>query len=66
MRVEDLRSLSLFDGLDEGQLGELAGAGSEVRIEPGVDLFHEGDYADFWWVLLDGVIDLIRHVGREE
>jgi signal transduction histidine kinase len=66
MRVEDLRSLSLFDGLGEGQLGELAGAGSEVRIEPGVDLFHEGDYADFWWVLLDGVIDLIRHVGRED
>ena len=66
MLVEDLRSLSLFDGLGEGQLGELAGAASEVRIEPGVDLFHEGDYADFWWVLLDGVIDLIRHVGRED
>jgi hypothetical protein len=66
MRVEDLRSLSLFDGLGEGQLGELAGAASEVRIGPGVDLFHEGEYADFWWVLLDGVIDLIRHVGRED
>ena len=40
--------------------------GTEVRIEPGVELFHEGEYADFWWVLIDGAIDLIRHVGRED
>ena len=39
---------------------------TEVRIEPGVDLFHEGEHADFWWVLVDGAIDLIRHVGRED
>jgi signal transduction histidine kinase len=47
-------------------LAELVEAGTEVRIEPGVDLFHEGDHADFWWVLVDGAIDLMRHVGRED
>jgi signal transduction histidine kinase len=31
-----------------------------------VELFHEGDYADFWWVVLDGSIELRRHLGREE
>ncbi|MDQ3465636.1 MAG: ATP-binding protein, partial [Actinomycetota bacterium] len=66
MRVDDLRSLSLFDGLTDDQLAELAEAGTEVRIEPGVDLFHEGSHADFWWVLVEGAIELRRHVGRED
>ena len=63
--VDDLRSLSLFDGLSDQQLAELVDAGTEVRIEPGVELFREGEHADFWWVLVDGAIDLMRHVGRE-
>ena len=66
MRVDDLRSLPVFDGLTDGQLAELVEGGSEVRIEPGVELFHEGEHADFWWVLVDGAIDLLRHVGRED
>jgi signal transduction histidine kinase len=66
MRAGDLRTLGLFDGLTDDQLGELAGAGTEVRIQPGVDLFREGEHADHWWVLVDGAIDLIRHVGRED
>ena len=66
MRVDELRPLSIFDGLTDEQLAELVEGGTEVRIEPGVVLFREGDHADFWWVLVDGAIDLIRHVGRED
>src|SRR5260370_35023185 len=66
MRADELRALSLFDGLTDGQLAELAAGSTEVRIEPGVVLFGEGEHADFWWVLLDGAIDLLRHVGRED
>jgi signal transduction histidine kinase len=66
MHVDDLRSLSIFDGLTNDQLADLITGGTEVRIEPGVDLFREGEYADFWWVLIDGAIDLIRRVGRED
>jgi signal transduction histidine kinase len=66
MRVDDLRPLSIFDGLTDEQLGELLEGGTEVRIEPGVELFREGEHADFWWVLVDGAIDLVRHVGRED
>ncbi len=66
MRVADLRSLSLFDGLTDVQLRELVDAGTEVPIEPGVDLFHEGEHADFWWVLVEGAIELHRHIGRED
>jgi len=66
MRVDELRPLPIFDGLTDDQLGELLEGGAEVRIEPGVELFREGEHADFWWVLVDGAIDLVRHVGRED
>jgi len=66
MRASEIRSLSLFDGLTDGQLAELVGDSAEVRVEPGVDLFREGEHADFWWVLLDGAIDLVRRIGRED
>jgi signal transduction histidine kinase len=66
MRVDDLRPLPIFDGLTGGQLAELLEGGTEVPVEPGVELFREGEHADFWWLLVDGTIDLVRHVGRED
>ncbi|MGI8720941.1 MAG: cyclic nucleotide-binding domain-containing protein, partial [Geodermatophilaceae bacterium] len=66
MRVEDLRPLYLFDGLTDEQLAELVEAGAEIRIEPGAPLFREGEDADHWWVLIDGAIELSRHIGREQ
>ena len=47
MRVDEARSLSIFDGLTDDQLAELVEGGTEVRIEPGVDLFREGEHADY-------------------
>jgi signal transduction histidine kinase len=66
MRAGDLRGLAVFEGLSDDQLAELAAGGTEVPIEPGVDLFREGEPADFWWVLVDGALDLIRHIGQED
>ena len=66
MPADELRTISLFGGLADDQLAELAEDGTEVHIEPGVDLFHEGEPADFWWVLIDGAIDLLRHIGPED
>jgi len=66
MRADDLRSFALFDGLTGDQLSELVEGGAEVRIEPGVELFHEGEHADYWWVLVDGAVDLVRRIGRED
>jgi signal transduction histidine kinase len=65
-RGDELRSIDLFSGLTDQQLSELAAGGSEAGFGPGQELFHEGEHADYWWVLLDGVVDLIRHVGGEE
>ena len=66
MRVDDLRPLALFEGVSDDQLGELLAGSAQVPVEPGVVLFHEGDHADFFWVLVDGTVELLRHVGRED
>ena len=65
-RLSELRSVDLFGGLTDQQLSELVAGSTEISLRPGLELFREGEHADFWWVLLDGVVDLVRRVGREE
>ena len=62
----EVRGLGIFDGLADEQLRELVAEGTEVPFRPGEELFAEGRPADLWWVLLEGRIDLVRHVGRQE
>ena len=64
--VGDLRGLDLFEGLTDAQLADLTAAGEEVHFGPGEVLFRAGEYADAWWVLVGGTVDLVRHVGRED
>ncbi len=66
MLADEFRSFSIFDGLTGDQLAELVAGGTEVRVEPGVELFREGEHADYWWVLVEGAVDLVRHIGRED
>ncbi|MEP6650631.1 MAG: ATP-binding protein [Lapillicoccus sp.] len=63
---QDLRHITLFDSLTADQLAALAEAGSMRRFHAGEKLFHEGDVAEIWWVLVDGSITLRRHVGFED
>ncbi|GAA3615731.1 sensor histidine kinase [Microlunatus ginsengisoli] len=62
----DLAALPIFSGLGQAQLKALTAAGTLQPIRPGELVFLEGDPADDWWVLVDGSIDLLRHVGRED
>jgi len=66
MHVDDLRGLFVFEGLSDEQLRDLIAAGDEVRFESGDVLFHEGEAADFWWVLLAGRVELLRRTRWEE
>jgi signal transduction histidine kinase len=66
MRADDLRAVDLFAGLSDQQLTELAERADSIEFAPGDVLFREGEHADHWWVLLDGVVELSRHVGRED
>jgi signal transduction histidine kinase len=66
MDVEELRGISLFDGLSDEQLLTLTEVGTETAFSPGEELFHEGAPADMWWVLLEGSVLLHRLMGNEE
>jgi signal transduction histidine kinase len=66
LELSDLRTVPLFDGLRDDQLEELLVGGAEVPIVPGDVVWLEGDRADYWWVVVDGALDLSRHIGRED
>ncbi|MFL6096598.1 MAG: cyclic nucleotide-binding domain-containing protein, partial [Blastococcus sp.] len=66
MELDEVRRIGLFSGTEDDQLLALIAAGTEVRFESGEVLFQENHPAEFWWVLLDGSIDLVRHVRHEE
>jgi signal transduction histidine kinase len=65
MAIEELRSLFLFAGLDDEQLRGLDDAGTVVSFQDGDVLFREGEPSAFWWVLLEGRIELLRRSGHE-
>jgi signal transduction histidine kinase len=66
MPIDDMRDIFLFEGLSDEQLLDLAAAGDEVRFDRGDVLFREGEAADFWWVLLEGRVELLRRTRWEE
>ena len=66
MRIDELRELAIFEKVSDERLEQLLEVGRTIEIEPGLQLFTEGDPADDWWVLVEGAVDLYRTVGREE
>ena len=66
MRTDELRELDIFKGVSDERLEQLLAVGRTIEIEPGLELFTEGEPASHWWVLVDGAVDLFRTVGREE
>lgn len=66
MSIDQLRSIALFDGLTDDQLRELIAVGEAISFDNGDELFTEAQPADFWWLLLAGSVDLLRHVGQED
>ena len=66
MQLSDVRPLPLFAGTTDEELQLLVDLGDEVGFAPGDEVFHDGEPADFWWVLVEGALDLVRKVGREE
>ena len=58
--AEELRATFLTGGLTDDQLAELIAVGTTVAFEPDDELFHEGEPADYLWILLEGSIGLYR------
>ncbi|GAB4573759.1 MAG: hypothetical protein Kow0077_17100 [Anaerolineae bacterium] len=55
---ELLKRFPLFAGLDEDFIEQLAMVADEVALADGVWLFHEGDKADAFYVVLRGAVQL--------
>ncbi len=66
MDVEQLQRLPIFAGLDRDQLDQLARVGQVRVVEPGEEVWTEGQPADTWWVLVEGSISLAKRVGKEQ
>ena len=65
MTYHEVRALELFDGLDDDTLQDLVESSDEIAFSAGDVLWNEREPAIFWWVLLDGRLEMVRHVGRE-
>nr|WP_246297208.1 ATP-binding protein [Janibacter cremeus] len=52
--------------MTDDQLQALIDAGEEVPFAPGDHIWDEGGHADHWWVLIDGVVELVRRSERED
>ena len=65
MELEELRRLFLFEALPDERIEAICEVGEDVPFADGEELFHEGKPADFWWILIEGNVQLVRRAGRE-
>jgi signal transduction histidine kinase len=66
MTAGRLGDVPVLADLGEEELGRLAAAGRERRLAPGEVLFHQGDRAVAFHVLLEGRLETTREVAGEE
>jgi len=60
-----LPSIFLFKDLSESRLKRIADTATEIRVNKGHWLFHEGDGADRFYALKDGAVEMFTKVDDE-
>lgn len=60
MDVEQIRSLTLFEGLSDDELADCAGRFKEFEILAGTSLAKQDDFAYKFFIVLDGEVDVHR------
>ena len=63
---DELRTLFLFESLNDEQLAWLAGQGSVHSYPTGTTVFREGDPSEWFFVLLSGTLALSRRVQQDD
>ncbi len=64
--VDELRTLFLFERLDDGKLDWLAEHGRVETRPAGSVVYAEGEPATCFFVLLDGTVRMVRNVGGDD
>ncbi|MBO0821260.1 MAG: histidine kinase, partial [Nocardiopsaceae bacterium] len=62
---DELRTLFLFEKLDEDQLAELCDLGRVETIQPG-PVYQEGEQAEWFYVLIEGTLVTSRRVRGDD
>jgi signal transduction histidine kinase len=65
-RISLLRQVDLFDQLSDDCVARLAASAREERLPAGEWLSREGQTADRFMVLTDGLVEWVKNVGGEE
>ena len=63
---EELKTLFLFEALNDEQLAWLARQGTVREYPAGSSVFAEGDPAEYFYVLLSGTLSLLRRVEQDD
>ena len=64
--VDELRGCFLFEKLSDEQLSWLAEHGDVVTFDADTEVFHEGEPAEMFLVLLDGQVQLLKRITGED
>ena len=65
MQLEALRQVPLFSNLAPEQLQCLTGLGTEIWLDPGVQIATQGDPPDGFYIILEGLTEWTRNVEGE-
>ena len=63
---ETLRQFSVFDKLNEEQMDCLKEVSTEISAEPGQFLFHKGDELTHFYLVAEGVVEVIIELPKLE
>ena len=63
---EELRASFLFESLTDEQLDWLTQHGTVETYGPGDNVYEQGDMADFFYVLLEGEIQLVKRIEASD
>lgn len=66
MSVETLSQFPLFDNLPEREIWALAESSQVCRFQAGEVLFTEGSSTDYFYLILDGEVEIIKSLGTAD
>jgi sigma-B regulation protein RsbU (phosphoserine phosphatase) len=66
MKSTNIASIPLFESLPAEELEVIYGISQARQFSAGTVLFHEGDPSNYFLVILDGELEIIKNFGTEE
>jgi len=65
-RIELLKSIPLFESLEEEHIVTLAAKLREVAIDKDTSVFSQGDEGDAMYIIVDGSVDIVAGSGKQK